>query len=174
MGLRQRVVATGRVSAFSLGLALSAACLGIAGLGIASTGEAVAEAPLQRVEIDTTSGAHVFQVEIARSAAERERGLMDRRSMDPDHGMLFDFQREQPVIFWMKDTYIPLDMIFVGRTGRVVAIKHDAKPMDETLIPSGAPTLGVIELNAGVAEAIGLKLGDQVKNPIFQSAAASP
>jgi uncharacterized membrane protein (UPF0127 family) len=125
-------------------------------------------ATLQRLEIDTATGAHVFDVELVRTAAEREHGLMDRRSMPPGHGMLFDFQEEQPVVFWMKDTFIPLDMIFVAHDGKVVGIKHDARPMDETLIPSGAPALGVIELNAGVTRKIGLKVGDRVKNPLFQ------
>lgn len=128
---------------------------------------AQAKTSVQRLEIDTASGPHVFQVEVMRSEKERARGLMDRRSMPRDRGMLFDFQTEQPVWFWMKDTYIPLDMIFVAKNGRVVSIKHDAKPMDETLIPSGAPTLGVIELNAGEANAIGVAVGDKVKNPIF-------
>lgn len=136
-------------------------------------GSARAE-PDQRLEIDTATGAHIYSVEVMRTPAERERGLMDRRSMPQDHGMLFDFQTEQPVIFWMKDTYIPLDMIFVGKTGRVVGIKHDAKPLDDkTLIPSGAPTLGVIELNGGAAKAIGLEIGDLVKNPLFHDAGAA-
>jgi uncharacterized protein len=133
-------------------------------IGLAAAAAAQAT---QRLEIDTASGAHVFDVEVVRTAAEREHGLMDRRSMPADHGMLFDFQEEQPVVFWMKDTYIPLDMIFVAADGRVVGIKSDAKPMDETLIRSGAPTLGVVELNAGAAEAMGLKIGDRVKNPLF-------
>jgi len=134
-------------------------------LGLASP--AWAEAPLQPLEIDTASGPHHFKVEVMRTDAEREKGLMFRRTMAKDHGMLFDFHTQQPVTFWMKDTYLPLDMIFVSQEGRVVSIKHDAKPMDESLIPSGAPTLGVLEVNAGVADAIGLKVGDVVKHPIF-------
>jgi uncharacterized protein len=138
------------------------------------TGAAWAEAPLQRLEIDTASGPHDFMVEVMHTPAERERGLMDRRSLPKDRGMLFDFHTAQPVYFWMKNTFIPLDMIFVGADGRVVAIKHDAKPMDETLIPSGKPTLGVIELNAGTADAIGLKTDDVVRHPIFHEAGATP
>jgi uncharacterized membrane protein (UPF0127 family) len=129
--------------------------------------------PLTTLEIDTASGPHVFNVEVARTEAEREHGLMDRRSMPHDHGMLFDFQREQQVVFWMKDTYIPLDMIFVSGDGRVVSIKRDAKPMDESLIPSNAPALGVIELNAGLAQEIGVAVGDRVKNAIFHASADS-
>lgn len=140
------------------------------GLAILTLGPAVADSD-QRLEIDTASGAHVFNVEVMRTDAEREHGLMERRSMPADHGMLFDFHVEQPVVFWMKDTLIPLDMIFVAHDGRVVAIKHDAVPMDETLIPSGAPTLGVIELNGGAAKAIDVKIGDRVKNPMFHGVA---
>lgn len=93
---------------------------------------------------------------------------MDRRSMAKNHGMLFDFRpRDEPVVFWMKDTYLPLDMIFIGRDGRVASIARDAKPMDETLIPSGAPTIGVLEVNAGVAKAIDLKVGDKVRHAMF-------
>lgn len=137
-------------------------------LGIAAS--ASADAPLQRLEIDTASGAHVFKVELMSTDAEREHGLMFRKSLARDRGMLFDFHRQQPVVFWMKDTLVPLDMIFVAQDGHVVSVKHDAKPMDETLIQSGAPTLGVIEVNAGVADAIGLKVGDTVKHPIFHDA----
>ena len=88
--------------------------------------------------------------------------------MPRDHGMLFDFRPNPvPVVFWMKDTYLPLDMIFIGDDGRVVKIKHDAKPMDETMIPSNVPTLGVLEVDAGVADAIGLKVGDKVEHEMF-------
>ena len=104
--------------------------------------------------------------------AERERGLMNRRSLARDRGMLFDFHKEAPVYFWMKNTFIPLDMIFVAHDGRVVSVKHDAKPMDETIIPSGAPAQGVIEVIAGVADAIGVKPGDAVRHPMFGNAAA--
>jgi uncharacterized protein len=144
---------------------LSLGAVGILAFGLALAAQA---APLERLEVDTASGPHVFQVEVMRTPAELEHGLMDRREMARDRGMLFDFQKAQPVYFWMKNTYLPLDMIFVGPDGRVVNIKHDAKPMDETLIPSGKPTLGVIEVNAGVADAIGLKVGDTVKHPVFQ------
>ena len=129
-------------------------------------------AAFQPLEIDTASGPHRFRIELMSTDAEREYGLMNRRSLPRDQGMLFDFHVQQPVTFWMKDTYIPLDMIFVSQEGRVVGIKHDAKPLDTTLIDSGAPTLGVLEVNAGVAEAIGVKVGDAVHHPIFHNVAA--
>ena len=135
---------------------------------------ALAELPVQRLEIDTASGPHMFKVELASTEAERATGLMNRRVMAKDRGMLFDFHTQQPVIFWMKDTYIPLDMIFVSQDGHVVSVKHDAKPLDESMIPSGGPALGVVELNAGVADAIGVKAGDTVKHPMFNNVAAKP
>ena len=134
----------------------------------AATGTAFAAGPVAPLVVDTASGPHRFTVEWMMTEAERERGLMERKSMPRDHGMLFDF-RPKPVnvAFWMKDTYLPLDIVFIGPDGRVVSLKHDAKPLDESIIPSNAPTLGVLELDAGVAKAIGLKVGDKVEHAMF-------
>ena len=140
--------------------------LALSGLVLVSV--ARADGPVLPLRIQTATGPHDFSVEWEKTDAERERGLMDRRSMASGHGMLFDFRpRDEPVIFWMKDTYLPLDMIFIGKGGRVVAIKHDAKPMDETFIRSGASTVGVLEVNAGIAKAIDLKVGDKVEHEMF-------
>ena len=145
---------------FGLGLGL------FAGLICASSVQAAG--PVEPLVIDTSSGPHRFTVEWQQTEAERERGLMDRKTMARDHGMLFDFRpKAVPVAFWMKDTYLPLDMIFIGADARVVSIAHDAKPMDETIIPSNAPTLGVLEVDAGVAKAIDLKVGDKVEHAMF-------
>ena len=84
---------------------------------------------LEPLEIITVSGAHRFEVELAKTAQEREKGLMFRRSMPRNQGMLFDFRKEDMVLMWMKDTYIPLDMVFVSRGGRVISVAHDAEPM---------------------------------------------
>ncbi len=127
-----------------------------------------AEVALEPLEIVTSTGAHKFQVEVARTMRERERGLMNRRSMPPDQGMLFDFHVEQPVTMWMKNTYIPLDMIFVARNGRITAVQRNAVPMSETIIPSGPPAYAVIELNGGAAQDIGAKVGDLVRHPTFK------
>ena len=123
---------------------------------------------LDRLEVVTSSGSHVFQVEIANSEASRETGLMNRRFMPADRGMLFEFPSEEPVSFWMKNTYIPLDMIFIRRDGAVVAIVANAEPLSETTIPSGAPCIGVLEVNGGVAASIDLKPGDKVVHPFFK------
>jgi uncharacterized membrane protein (UPF0127 family) len=126
------------------------------------------EAALEPLEIVTSTGAHQFQVEVARTTRERERGLMDRRSMPRNQGMLFDFHIEQTVTMWMKNTYLPLDMIFVARNGRVTALQQNAVPMSETIIPSGPPAYAVIELNGGVAQEIGLEVGNLVRHPTFK------
>jgi uncharacterized protein len=123
---------------------------------------------LQPLQIVTASGTHEFQVEIADDDATRERGLMNRRYMAPDRGMLFEFDREAPVSFWMKNTYIPLDMIFISPAGVVTNVVANAEPLSERIIPSGPPCAAVLELNGGAAAAIGLKVGDKVSHPFFK------
>jgi uncharacterized membrane protein (UPF0127 family) len=122
---------------------------------------------LERLEIVTASGTHEFSVEVMRSGPQRERGLMFRRSLPPKRGMLFDFATERPVMMWMKNTYLPLDMIFIGRAGKVVGLAENTEPLSEKIIPSGAPAYGVLEVNAGTAARIGLRIGDSVRHPLF-------
>ena len=81
--------------------------------------------------------------------------------------MLFDFKVEQPVLMWMKNTYLPLDMVFISRAGTVVNVAENAEPLSERIIPSGAPVYAVLEINAGVAKEIGLKRGDKVSHLLF-------
>ena len=126
-------------------------------------------AGLESLQITTASGTHAYEVEIAADTPSRERGLMNRRFMPADQGMLFEFERDAPVSFWMKNTYIPLDMIFISRTGVVMSVAADAEPLSERVIPSGAPCAAVLELNGGVAAAMGLKVGDKVRHPFFKS-----
>jgi uncharacterized membrane protein (UPF0127 family) len=120
------------------------------------------------LEIVTSTGRHAFQVEIANNDATREHGLMDRRYMAPDHGMLFEFDRDEPVAFWMKNTYIPLDMIFIAPSGVVTHIAANAEPLSERAIPSGGPSVAVLEVDGGIAASIGLKVGDKVRHPFFK------
>lgn len=122
---------------------------------------------VEQLEIDTGSGAHPFLVEVARTEPQRERGLMFRRALPADHGMLFNFETERPVQMWMRNTYLPLDMIFISRSGKVVGLAENTEPLSESIISSGAPAYAVLEVNAGVAAAIGLKIGDRVKHPFF-------
>lgn len=103
-----------------------------------------------------------------RTEAEREQGLMFRRNLPPDRGMLFDFQTAAPVMMWMKNTSIALDMVFIGSDGRVISTAVDAEPMSERIIPSGGPALAVLEVNAGTVKRLGVRPGDRVENAMFQ------
>ncbi len=129
---------------------------------------AAADPATDDLSIVTATGPHHFAVEVMRTREQLERGLMYRRQMAADHGMLFDFGAVQPVTMWMKDTYLPLDMVFIAADGRVVSVKRDAEPLSETTIPSGGDVLGVLEVNAGTAARIGLKPGDKVVDPMFR------
>lgn len=127
-----------------------------------------AETALETLTFKTVTGDHAFSVEVMRTDQERARGLMYRRFMPADRGMLFDFKTEQPVMMWMKNTYISLDMVFISRAGVVVNVAANTEPLSERIIPSGAPTYAVLEINAGVAAKIGLKPGDRVDHPLFR------
>ncbi len=120
------------------------------------------------VRIVTSTGEHDIKVEVADTPKTRARGLMHRKSMPADRGMLFDFKVEGPVSMWMKNTYIPLDMVFIGRDGRVVGVAADAEPLSERIISSPAPAYAVLELNAGAARRISLAPGDQVRHRMFE------
>jgi uncharacterized membrane protein (UPF0127 family) len=134
---------------------------------LVAAGPVSAEPPLEKLEIVTETGPHAFRVEVMRTDAERERGLMFRKHLAPGRGMLFDFKTAAPVMMWMKNTYIPLDMVFIGADGRVISTKQDAKPLSEQIIPSNGPALGVLEVNAGTVASLGIKQGDRVENPMF-------
>ena len=123
---------------------------------------------IETLEIVTAGGTRSVQVEIAKDDAARQRGLMYRRFMPSEHGMLFEFEREAPQSFWMKNTYIPLDMIFISQTGVVTNIVANAEPLSERVIPSGPPCAAVLELNGGAAAAMGMKVGDKVRHPFFK------
>ncbi|MEJ0052497.1 MAG: DUF192 domain-containing protein [Methylovirgula sp.] len=119
------------------------------------------------LSIATASGTHNFNVDVMQSEADLEKGLMFRKSIPADYGMLFDFKHEQTVMMWMKNTFIPLDMLFMDKTGKVVGIVANAEPMSEKILTVGKPTDAVLELRGGTAARIDLKVGDQVRDPIF-------
>jgi hypothetical protein len=121
------------------------------------------------LEIASKSGVHIFTVEIADTEAAREKGLMYRRSLPEGTGMLFDFHQEQDVAFWMQNTYIPLDMIFIRGDGRILRIAQNAEPMSTRQIPSGGPVRAVLEVIAGTSRKLGIAPGDRVAHPIFGS-----
>ena len=113
----------------------------------------------------TANGDFAFTVEIADPEAQRERGLMFRTSLAADAGMLFDYHKEQQAAFWMQNTLIPLDMIFISADGIVKTIHVNARPMDTTSIPSEVPVRFVLEIAGGRSQEIGLKVGDKFDHP---------
>ncbi len=122
---------------------------------------------VEPLTVITESGRHAFSVEVMRTPEGRAKGLMFRNYMPPDRGMLFDFQRVEPVSMWMQNTYISLDMLFIRADGTVARVAENAEPLSTRTIPSGEPVLSVLELNAGVAAKIGVKRGDRVEHPLF-------
>ena len=125
--------------------------------------------PIERVVIEKQNGGlHTFSLEIAHKPVDIQMGLMFRKEMDKDHGMLFLMGSQPNVVsFWMKNTPLPLDMLFIARDGKIAHIHKNATPLSETPISSQVPVTGVIELNAGRADATGLKVGDTVRYNYF-------
>lgn len=121
-----------------------------------------ASLPTENIIIDTRKGPHKFHVEVADDPASQEKGLMFRRHLAADAGMIFPFPKPEMVIFWMKNTYIPLDILFVRSDGTVSSVAAHATPMSTTAIPSTEPILAVIELNAGRAAVLDIETGDRV------------
>lgn len=112
-------------------------------------------------------GSARFNVEIADTNRERAIGLMNRPSMPTSEGMLFIYPRPQPLSFWMRNTLISLDLLFVDPTGVVTKIHHDAIPLDETPIPGGEGLTHVLEINGGLARMLGIQEGAELRHPSF-------
>lgn len=117
------------------------------------------------VVLRTDSGEHSYAVEIATTQAEKARGLMFRRSMPQDSGMIFLYDTPKVMSMWMRNTYIPLDMIFITQEGSVLRVEANTEPFSTDVIYSGGDAIAVLELNAGEAARIGLKPGDRVEFP---------
>jgi uncharacterized membrane protein (UPF0127 family) len=115
----------------------------------------------------TKTGEHRFAIELAETPEQQAMGLMFRRSMPADSGMLFPYKGDSEIYMWMKNTFIPLDMIFLSRDGRVIRIERNTEPFSERVIPSGGPAAAVLEVNAGTADRIGLAEGDRAENALF-------
>lgn len=113
--------------------------------------------------IQTASGVrHELTVERAITPAQREVGLMHRTVLDADHGMLFDFGTPRTVMMWMKNTPLPLDMLFIDEMGRIIRIESRTTPFSENIIASGGIVRFVLEINGGRSAALGIAAGDQV------------
>ncbi|MBX9710282.1 MAG: DUF192 domain-containing protein [Xanthobacteraceae bacterium] len=124
---------------------------------------------MQSLEIVTKSGVQVFSIEMATTDEERMKGLMYRKSLPEGRGMLFDFSPEQDVQMWMKNTYIPLDMIFIRADGSILSIAENTTPLSEKIISSGGLAKGVLEVIGGTARKYGIVPGDRVAHPLFGS-----
>jgi uncharacterized membrane protein (UPF0127 family) len=120
------------------------------------------------IEITSKSGVHSFAVELAANDTEREHGLMFRKELPDGRGMLFDFEHEGPVVFWMHNTFIPLDMIFIRADGSILRIAENTEPLSDRRIPSGGPVRAVLEVIGGTARKLGIEPGDKVTGSIFK------
>ncbi|QDC11566.1 DUF192 domain-containing protein [Oceanicola sp. D3] len=129
---------------------------------------------MDEVRLRWGEGQARFSVEIADDAAERSQGLMHRKSMARSAGMLFIYPKPGHVSFWMRNTLIPLDMIFLDERGVVQRVHSNAIPLDETPISGGPGIFAVLEINGGLARAFGIAPGAQMLHPAFGSAAAWP
>ena len=127
----------------------------------------IADVAVEPLEIVTASGSHRFRVELADDARERDRGLMFRTVLPDDEGMIFQFERPMPLSFWMKNTLIPLDIIFIGADGRIVNIAENTTPMSLEPIPSTGPAIAVLEVRGGLTRELGVQPGDRVLHRIL-------
>jgi len=124
--------------------------------------------------VETAQGSHSFVVELAETSQQRAYGLMFRRELPPDHGMLFLYPREDRVIMWMKNTYVPLDMLFIEASGRITRIAKSTTPLAVDLIPSGRAVKAVLELPGGTAARLKIHEGDRVVHPAFAAERKTP
>lgn len=158
---------------FKSGLVAGAFVLSASVLGTAD--ERAMKLPIDPAPLvaETSAGDRSFKVEIADDVSERSMGLMFREHLPEDQGMLFVFERTQPVGFWMKNTPLPLDLIFIGEDGKVKAIRQ-GEPLSEAVIAPNAPVRFVLELNAGTAAARNIKDGDTIRHPQIDTVDGGP
>ncbi|MCE4224740.1 DUF192 domain-containing protein [Methylobacterium sp. C25] len=161
-----------RRAALALAASLLAAPLATSVLAVPARAEKPVDdmsgALTEPLAIVSKSGRHAFKVEVMRTDSDRGRGLMFRKSLAADRGMLFDFEQVQTVNMWMKNTYLPLDMVFIRADGTVARVAADTEPFSTKVIPSGEPVLAVLEVNAGTAQKLGIRSGDRVEHAMFK------
>jgi uncharacterized protein len=144
--------------------------LALAGFAVAGHAQQLQTFEKSSLVIETSAGPRHFDVELALTPAQEEQGLMYREHLDPDAGMLFVFNDTAPRSFWMKNTLIPLDMLFIAADGHIVDIHERAIPLSEDIIPSQVPARAVLELNGGTVTRLGIKVGDLVRYKSFGDA----
>ena len=135
---------------------------------VASGAAALETFETSELSIVTRKGEATFRVEIAKTPTQQAQGLMYRRSLPADAGMLFVYDRPQPVAFWMKNTFIPLDMLFIAPDGRIANIKQRTVPHSLTPVRSRGKVIAVLELNGGTSARLGIAPGDTVRHPVFE------
>ncbi len=151
-----------------LGGLLTAGLLGIGARAARAIGPSPVTFPADRVAILTHDGRrYTFSVEVASTPTQRARGLMYRRELAPDHGMLFDFGGVGTRAMWMKNTYVSLDILFLEADGRIWSIAPETTPLSEVIIPAQGPIRAALELNAGTCRLLGIEVGDLVQHPLF-------
>jgi len=123
-----------------------------------------------QLDIKTAGGRHTFDIELALTQAQQTQGLMFRRQMAPDAGMLFYHRRDTVATMWMRNTFLPLDMLFAAADGRIVRIVERTVPQSLTIISAGQPVRAVLEVNAGTVRRLGVKPGDRLIHPLFGNA----
>lgn len=158
---------TTRIRGTSRRGAIAGALLAI-GAVLSSAAALAGYGQFEPLRITSRTGPHDFQVEVMRTDQELQQGMMYRRSLAPDRGMLFEFAAEAPQAFWMENTYVPLDMIFIRADGIIHRIEADSEPLSRRSISSGAPVLGVLEVPGGTAARLGIKPGDRVEEAMFK------
>ena len=151
--------------ALGLGRTVRRGCLALSLLLAALAPAASAESPLYCLQVATEGGVVAFRVEIAATPAAMARGLMGRRQLPATEGMLFVYPSPRHASFWMKNTLIPLDMVFIGADARIGRIAAEAEPLSLEPIPSGMPVRAVLEIGGGEADRLGLAPGDRVRFP---------
>jgi uncharacterized membrane protein (UPF0127 family) len=156
-----------RKAIWSLARGWLVAILVIAGVALANAPARAAS--FQPLEIVTKNGVQVFSVEMATTDEEKQTGLMYRKELADGKGMLFDFNPEQEVSMWMKNTYVSLDMIFIRADGRILRIAENTEPLSTKIISSKGPARAVLEVVAGTAQKYGIRPGDRVGHPMFGS-----
>lgn len=145
------------------------AALGVAALTIAGVLAVTTQSSGSTATLVTSKGRFPIEVEVADTPGQREVGLMNRESLPHDTGMLFDFGQTRDVDMWMKNTLIPLDMLFLDETGRIVRIGANAQPLSLDLISSGGPVRYVLEINGGAAARYGATRGDRLEHAVIPS-----
>ena len=139
-------------------------------LAALAPGEALVRFDSSSLTIDTAKGPQRFAIELALTPEQQQQGLMFRRTMAADAGMLFIFPKTQPAGFWMKNTLIPLDMLFISEDGHIADLHERAVPLSQATIPSKVPVKAVLELNGGTVARLGIKIGDVVRYASFGNA----